>query len=66
METQNNNPQQKSFWNLFSGIAFAGIGAYGVYKHFYIVDDNNSSFRLIIAVILFGYGAYKLYNYFRA
>lgn len=66
METQNNNPNQKSIWALIAGLAFLGIGSYRIYNHFYSEDISYGSFRLILAVAFIGYGAYRLYNYFSA
>ncbi|WP_034057931.1 hypothetical protein [Lacinutrix jangbogonensis] len=65
MKTENNQPQQKSIWSLFSGLIFSGLGCYIVYRYFF-VDDSVSTLRLVLSIAMIGLGAYRLYNYLKA
>ncbi|MEJ6792538.1 MAG: hypothetical protein QNK89_07360 [Lacinutrix sp.] len=58
-----NQTPKKSIFILVSGLIFSGLGSYIVYKHFF-EDETVSTMRLVLAIAMVGYGAYRLYNYF--
>ncbi|MDG1715215.1 hypothetical protein [Lacinutrix sp.] len=60
-----NQTPKKSIFILVSGMIFSGLGSYIVYRHFF-EDETVSTMRLVLAIAMVGYGAYRLYNYFSA
>lgn len=60
-----NQTPKKNIFILISGLIFSGLGSYIVYNHFF-ENDTVTTMRLVLAIAMIAYGAYRLYNYFSA
>jgi len=60
-----NQTPKKNIFILISGLIFSGLGTYIVYKHFFN-NETVTTLRLVLAMVMIGYGGYRLYNYFSA
>jgi hypothetical protein len=60
-----NQTPKKNIFILVSGLIFSGLGSYIVYKHFF-EEDTVTTMRLVLAIAMIAYGAYRLYSYLKA
>jgi hypothetical protein len=63
--TEKNSPKNnKNIFNLLLGFLFIGVGGYRLYSH-YFTETVYSNFRLVLSILLIGFGINSFYKYFK-
>ena len=64
MKNQDTPKNNKNIFNLLLGFLFIGVGGFRLYTH-YFTEVSYTNFRLILSVLLIGFGVNSFYRYFK-